>query len=149
MRKLFVFLGLIALLSCTKTVYLTEEKEVEVKEYVTLRDTIIVPRVRVDTLIQYREIPDTSRLENKYSASEAWVVKDSIHHTLWLKPFNFKFDIKIPQLHKDSIIRIREPYPVEVIKEVRHIPTFFWICFGVIVLEIIGFFVYLWLKTKF
>lgn len=123
---------------CTKTVYLEREKIVEVKEYVTETDTIFVPMVEREEVERVTEIQDTSRLSTKYATSEAFVSGGQLHHSLWNRPEAFKFDIKIPTLHRDSTIRIREPYPVEVIKEVRHVPTIYKVCFGIVIAEIIA-----------
>lgn len=124
--------------ACTKTIYLEKEKLVEVKEYITLTDTIFTPKVDSSKVVQNTEIKDTSRLETTHAMSEAFVANGQLHHSLWQKPNSFKFDIKMPTLHRDSVIRIREPYPVEVIKEVRVIPNIYKISLGIVIGEIIG-----------
>ena len=122
---------------CTKTVYLEREKVVEVKEYVTEQDTMFVPTVAREVVESTIEIQDTSRLSTKYATSEAFVSGGELHHSIWNRPEAFTFDFKMPTLHRDSIIRIREPYPVEVIKEVRVIPNIYKISLGIVIVEII------------
>lgn len=134
--------------ACTKTVYLEKEKLVEVKEYVTQVDTIIIPQVQQEVVEKVVEIQDTSRLSTKYATSEAFVSEGQLHHALWNKPESFKFDIQIPTLHKDSIVRIREPYPVEVVKEVKTIPNIYKVCLWLIIGEVIFAAIALILKFK-
>jgi len=122
---------------CTKTVYLEREKIVEVKEYVTEIDTVLVPKVESEVVEVVSEIQDTSRLSTKYAISEAFVSGGQLHHSIWNQPEAFKFDITIPTLHRDSIIRVREPYPVEVVKEVRKVPMIHKVCVWIVIAEII------------
>lgn len=147
---LAILIALLALFggACTKTVYLEKEKIVEVKEYVTQTDTIFVPKVEREEVNEKKEITDTSRLETTHAMSEAFVADGLLHHSLWNKPESFKFDIQIPTLHKDSIIRIREPYPVEVVKEVKTIPALYKVCFWLILGEVIIAVIALVLKFK-
>lgn len=134
--------------ACTKTIYLEKEKIVEVKEYVTWTDTIFTSKVDSSKVNQNTEIKDTSRLETTHAMSEAFVANGQLYHSLWHKPNSFKFDIKIPTLHKDRIIRIREPYPVEVVKEVKTIPALYKVCFWLILGEVIIAVIALVLKFK-
>lgn len=134
---IIALLSLLANTSCTKTIYLEKEKVVEVKEYITQTDTVFVPKVEREEVAKVVEIKDTSRLETTHAMSEAFVAEGQLHHSLWQKPETFKFDIQIPTLHKDSIIRVREPYPVEVVKEVKTIPAFYKACFWLIIGEVI------------
>lgn len=134
--------------SCAKTVYLEKEKVVEVKEYVTQTDTVFVPKVEREEVVKVVEIADTSRLETTHAMSEAFVSEGQLHHALWNKPESFKFDIQIPTLHKDSIVRIREPYPVEVVKEVKTIPNIYKVCLWLIIGEVIFAAIALILKFK-
>lgn len=134
--------------ACAKTVYLENEKIVKVKEYVTLTDTIFIPKVDSSKVVQQTEIKDTSRLETTHAMSEAFVANGQLHHSIWNKPNSFKFDIQIPTLHQDRIIRIREPYPVEVVKEVKIIPALYKVCFWLILGEVIIAAIALILKFK-
>lgn len=134
--------------SCAKTVYLEKEKVVEVKEYVTQTDTVFVPKVEREEVVMVVEIADTSRLETTHAMSEAFVSEGQLHHSLWNKPEKFKFDIQIPTLHRDSIVRIREPYPVEVVKEVKTIPNIYKVCLWLIIGEVIFAAIALILKFK-
>lgn len=134
--------------SCAKTVYLEKEKVVEVKEYVTQTDTVFVSKVEREEVVKVVEIADTSRLETTHALSEAFVSEGQLHHALWNKPESFKFDIQIPTLHRDSIVRIREPYPVEVVKEVKTIPNIYKVCLWLIIGEVIFAAIALILKFK-
>lgn len=145
---ILALLALLANTSCTKTIYLEKEKVVEVKEYITQTDTIIVPKVEREEVVKVVEIADTSRLETTHAMSEAFVSEGQLHHSLWNKPETFKFDIQIPTLHKDSIVRIREPYPVEVVKEVRTIPNIYKVCLWLIIGEVIFAILAIVLKFK-
>lgn len=134
--------------SCTKTVYLEKEKIVEVKKYITHTDTLFVPKVEREEVSEKKEITDTSRLETAHAKSVAFVAEGKLHHSLWNKPETFKFDIQIPTLHNDSIVRIREPYPVEVVKKVKHTPTIYKVCLWLIIGEVIFAAIALILKFK-
>lgn len=123
--------------ACAKTVYLEKEKIVEVKEYVTHTDSIIIPKIQRDTIEVVAEIQDTSRLSTRYATSEAFVIRGELHHSIWNLPEAFHFNIDIPTLHRDSIIRIREPYPVEVIKEVRKVPGIYKACLWIVIGEVL------------
>lgn len=148
MRKFLLFAILLTIFGCTRTVYLTEQKEVKVTEYVTKKDTIFVPEIKVERVEVVKPITDTSRLETTFAYSEARVGGDKLEHILFNKIDAFKFDFKIPTTHRDSIVTIREPYPVEVIKEVKKIPNAYRIAFWFVIFEFVAFFVYLWLKIK-
>ena len=145
---IIALLSLLANTSCTKTIYLEKEKIVEVKEYVTQTDTVYKPKVEREEVNEKKEITDTSRLETTYAMSEAFVADGQLHHSLWNKPGSFKFDIQIPTLHKDSIVRIREPYPVEVVKEVKYTPTIYKVCLWLIIGEVLFAAIALILKFK-
>ena len=134
--------------SCAKPVYLEREKFVEVKEYVTTTDTVYIPKVEREEVSEKKEITDTSRLETAHAKSVAFVAEGKLHHSLWNKPETFKFDIQIPTLHKDSIVRIREPYPVEVVKEVKHTPTIYKVCLWFVIGEVLLAIIAIVLKFK-
>lgn len=135
--------------SCAKPIYLEREKIVEVKEYVTTTDTVYIPKVEREEVEKYVAITDTSKLETTYAYSEAFVSEGELHHSLFNKPETFKFDIEIPTFHKDSIIKIREPYPVEVVKEVRTVPALYKSCLLIVIGEILLLIAYIVLKRRF
>ena len=134
--------------SCAKPIYLEREKVVEVKEYITTTDTVYIPKVEREEVEQYVELADTSRLETTHAYSEAFVAEGKLHHSLFNKPETFKFDIKVPTFHRDSIIKIREPYPVEVVEEVKHIPALYKVCFWLILGEVLLAIIAIVLKFK-
>ena len=135
--------------SCAKPIYLEREKVVEVKEYITTTDTVYIPKVELEEVEQYVELADTSRLETTHAYSEAFVAEGKLHHSLFNKPETFKFDIKVPTFHRDSIIKIREPYPVEVVKEVRTVPALYKSCLLIVIGEILLLIAYIVLKRRF
>ena len=135
--------------SCAKPIYLEREKVVEVKEYITTTDTVYIPKVEREEVEQYVELADTSRLETTHAYSEAFVAEGKLHHSLFNKPETFKFDIKVPTFHRDSIIKIREPYPVEVVKEVRTVPALYKSCLLIVIGEILLLIAYIVLKRRF
>lgn len=135
--------------SCAKPVYLEREKFVEVKEYVTTTDTVYIPKVEREEVVQYVELADTSKLETTHAYSEAFVAEGKIYHSLFNKPETFKFDVQIPTFHRDSIIRIREPYPVEVVEEVRTVPALYKSCLFIVIGEVLLLIAYIVLKRKF
>lgn len=138
MRNRVIIVALALLVdSCAKPIYLEREKVVEVKEYITTTDTVYTPKVEREEVVQYVEITDTSKLNTTYAYSEAFVTNGKLQHCLLNNPSAFKFRINIPTFHRDSIIRTREPYPVEVIKEVKHIPAFYQVCFWLILGEVL------------
>lgn len=134
--------------SCAKPIYLEREKVVEVKEYITTTDTVFIPKVEREVASQLVELADTSKIETTYAYSEAFVSDGKLHHTLFNKPETFKFDIQIPTFHKDSIVKILEPYPVEVIKEVRTIPALYKSCLLIVIGEILLLIAYIVLKRR-
>ena len=148
MKNRVAIVALALLVGCAKTVYLEREKLVEVKEYVTTTDTVYIPKVEREEVAQIIEIADTSKLETTHAYSEAFVAEGKLHHSLFNKPETFRFDIKIPTLHRDSIIRIREPYPVEVVKEVRTIPALYKSCLLIVIGEILLLIAYIVLKRR-
>lgn len=134
--------------ACAKPIYLEREKIVEVKEYVTTTDTVYIPKVEREEVTQLVEIADTSKLETTHAYSEAFVAEGKLHHSLFNKPETFKFDIEIPTFHRDSIIKIREPYPVEVVKEVRTIPALYKSCLFIVIGEVLLLIAYIVIKRR-
>lgn len=148
MKAKVPLVALALFVGCAKPIYLEREKVVEVKEYITTTDTVFIPKVQREIVSQLVEIADTSTLETTYAYSEAFVSDGKLHHSLFNKPETFNFDIKIPTLHKDSIVKILEPYPVEVIKEVRTIPALYKSCLLIVIGEILLLIAYIVLKRR-
>lgn len=107
MKKSLVILFAVLVAGCTKTVYLPKEV----------------------SHIEYRD-RESVRVDSAY-------VRDSVFlavrgDTVYLEKYRYRY------LYRDRIIRdsvfkrdsIRVPYPVEVVREVRHVPRFFWWCFA-------------------
>lgn len=107
MRAWAVVFVVVALLSCTRTVYVpvTEHRNV----YTTVRDTVIVLAERGDTV--ERITPDTvSLIACKGAESEARVVEGVLHHRLAVHE---RRDSVRVQVHERLVID-SVPYPVYV-----------------------------------
>ena len=107
MRAWAVVFVVVALLSCTRTVYVpvTEHRNV----YTTVRDTVIVLAERGDTV--ERITPDTvSLITCKGAESEARVVEGVLHHRLAVHE---RRDSVRVQVHERLVID-SVPYPVYV-----------------------------------
>ena len=107
MRAWAVVFVVVALLSCTRTVYVpvTEHRNV----YTTVRDTVIVLAERGDTV--ERITPDTvSLITCKGAESEARVVEGVLHHRLAVHE---RHDSVRVQVHERLVID-SVPYPVYV-----------------------------------
>lgn len=107
MRAWAVVFVVVALLSCTRTVYVpvTEHRNV----YTTVRDTVIVLSERGDTV--ERITPDTvSLITCKGAESEARVVEGVLHHRLAVHE---RRDSVRVQVHERLVID-SVPYPVYV-----------------------------------
>lgn len=146
MKRILVLLAIFTQVGCAKTVYLEKVQEVKVKEYITTTDTLFIPKIEYEQIEVLIQDIDTSRLETTYAFSEAWVANGELGHSLRNKPESFKFNFDLPTLHRDSIIFKKEPYPVEVIREVKYIPTIYHISLGLIICEILALLLYLRLK---
>lgn len=108
-------------------------------EYITVRDSVAIH----DTTIQYRlereyierYATDTLFLDTRYSEFVAYT--DTTVGKLSGKAWNKEKIVEIPTqwkehiVYRDSIVYQEKPYPVEVVKEVRHTPKF-WKFFGLI-----------------
>lgn len=107
MRAWAVVFVVVALFSCTRTVYVpvTEHRNV----YTTVRDTVIVLAERGDTV--ERITPDTvSLITCKGAESEARVVEGVLHHRLAVHE---RRDSVREQVHERLVID-SVPYPVYV-----------------------------------
>lgn len=107
MRAWAVVFVVVALFSCTRTVYVpvTEHRNV----YTTVRDTVIVLAERGDTV--ERITPDTvSLITCKGAESEARVVEGVLHHRLAVHE---RRDSVRVQVHERLVID-SVPYPVYV-----------------------------------
>lgn len=129
MKKLII-LGLLGAFftACSVVKYVPVEGRTEV----VYRDTTIfrVDTLKVDVPVEVIKevVPDmdTLKLETSVAVARAWAnqstrtLQGSIEnkHTSLQKPVETKERI----VYRDSIVTKQVPYPVEVIKEVKHVP---------------------------
>jgi len=110
MRTIIVVL-LLALLSCTKTVYVPKPVERKIETTVTYVDTVVLTEIERETVQTFVPIDTTANAETKYARASA-KVRDG---TLSLSIEN-KSDAKIPTNSIYIIKEVRDsiPYPVDV-----------------------------------
>lgn len=132
MRAWAVVFVVVALLSCTRTVYVpvTEHRNV----YTTVRDTVIVLAERGDTV--ERITPDTvSLITCKGAESEARVVEGVLHHRLAVHE---RRDSVRVQVHERLVID-SVPYPVYVDgSSESSIPARIWKVVAIVAIVVAG-----------
>ena len=88
---------------------------------------------------------DTLKLETEYAKAEAYldttnrVLKGSLENKSDV-PVKTKIKWKEKLVYRDTTITKEVPVPYETIKEVKVIPSFFWICLIIIILELVWVF---------
>lgn len=132
MRAWAVVFVVVALFSCTRTVYVpvTERRNV----YTTVRDTVIVLAERGDTV--ERITPDTvSLITCKGAESEARVVEGVLHHRLAVHE---RRDSVRVQVHERLVID-SVPYPVYVDgSSESSIPARIWKVVAIVAIVVAG-----------
>ena len=132
MRAWAVVFVVVALFSCTRTVYVpvTEHRNV----YTTVRDTVIVLAERGDTV--ERITPDTvSLITCKGAESEARVVEGVLHHRLAVHE---RRDSVRVQVHERLVID-SVPYPVYVDgSSESSIPARIWKVVAIVAIVVAG-----------
>ena len=123
-----------------------------IKDSIRWKDSTVLVPIPVERYVDVVRQYDTLRLETTLAKSEAYV--DTLTHTLKgnleNKPEALKTVIKykdrIVTVTKDSLVTKEIPVPVEVVKTVT--PKWAWrlLVFDVLVLVLIGAYVYLKLK---
>lgn len=131
----------------------TKEIAVESTEKIVVRDSIVFLRdsilveIPVEKIVQVLPADTTSQITTSLAFSEAKIDKGKLYHSLEQKG---KIKAKIDTFYVTQYVeKIKEvEVPIEVIKEVKHIPTFFWI--SLIINIVIGLLIVfrLYLKTK-
>lgn len=129
--RLLVYCALLALVfgGCSpKIVYLPGENHtvVEYRDSVVVRtDTLSVP-VPVETVKEVADRLGVLEMETSVAEAKAWLDPDT--ETLRGEMKNKKTDLKKEVVYKDryitrdSLVYVKEPYPVEVEKPVKYVP---------------------------
>lgn len=148
---LFLILGILA--SCSpKVIYQPVEtvKEVHVKDTTILRDTTIQYKLETQYVRDYTGMLDVLKLSTDYAEAEAWV--DTTANTLRGsirnkdKVLNIPTQYKERLVYRDTVITKEVPVPVEVVKEVRHVPWIFRVLSGIGLLAVLGVAAYVYSK---
>ena len=152
MKKFAIILPLILLLTCCgtiKKVPITEKIIYRQIDSITWHDSTIYHHIPVEKIVDIVPTYDTLRLETSIAKSEAYI--DTLTHSLKGSLENKKDSIKTIIKWKEKIIikdsLITKEVPVEVIKEVKYVPTWAWI--SLIVNIIVGLFIVFKLYLKF
>lgn len=129
MKKLLFAVLLTALAACSpKIVYLPGENHtvVEYRDSVVVRtDTLSVP-VPTETVKEVADRLGVLEMETSVAEAKAWIDPDT--ETLRGEMKNKKTDLKKEVVYKDryvtrdSLVYVKEPYPVEVEKPVKYVP---------------------------
>ena len=129
MKKIIFAVLLAVLAACSpKLVYLPGENHtvVEYRDSVVVRtDTLKIP-VPTETVKEVADRLGVLEMETSVAEARAWVDPDT--ETLRGEMKNKKTDLKKEVIYKDryitkdSLVYVKEPYPVEVEKPVRYIP---------------------------
>lgn len=125
---------------------------VHVVDSIAWHDSIIYHIVPKEVYNDYTSLLDTLRLSTSYSEFESYVdtthktLKGTARNTVDKVPVQIKWKEKI--VYKDSIKYVKEPYPVEVVKEVTKYPTTYWWFMGISILALLYIILKLYLKFK-
>lgn len=123
-----------------------------VVDSIAWHDSTIYHIIPKEVYNDYTSLLDTLRLSTSYSAFESYVdttyktLKGSARNIVDKVPVQIKWKEKI--VYKDSLVYIREPYPVEVVKEVTKYPKSYWWFMGFTILACVFFGIKLYLKLK-
>lgn len=135
--------------STYKEIPIKTEVKTEVKDsLIYLKDTVTV-EVPVEKIVTVLPQLDTSYLSTSLANSTAYldVEKQQLHHTLEQKgELEIQYDTVVSIEYINRFIE--KEVPVEVIKEVKYLPTIFWlsVIFNILVIVFIG--VRMYLKSK-
>lgn len=152
MKKLILSFLLI-LASCSpKVIYQPVEtvKEVHVKDSIYVTDTLVRIELEKARLSDFVDVGDTLVLQTSLSRSVAFLdttagkLKGTLEN---IKPYIEK---EVPVQHKieyrDTVITKEVSVPVEVVKEVRHVPWIFKVLSGIGLLAVLGAAAYVYSK---
>lgn len=125
---------------------------VHVIDSIAWHDSTVYHIVPKEIYNDYTSLLDTLRLSTSYSSFESYIdttyktLKGSARNTVDKVPVQIKWKEKI--VYKDSIQYVKEPYPVEVVKEVTKYPKSYWWFMGFTILVCAFFGVKLYFKFK-
>lgn len=149
-RILVLFIAILCLVGCAsiKEIPVQTIEKIEYRDsLVYIKDTITIP-IPVEKIVQVVPQDTTSQISTSLAFSEAKVEKGILTHTLEQKG---QIKTKIDTFYITQIKEVEKmvEVPIEVVKEVKHIPNWCWwsLIFNVIVLCFIAFRIYLKLSA--
>ena len=125
----------------------TSYDTVYVNKTIEYRDTVF----RTSSADSLYAISDTtSHLESSYAISDASIIDNKLHHTLFTKDIFTKVKIPTITIDKESISFREKQIPYEVIVERKVTPSWVWWSLGVniILIILIAMRIYIKLKTN-
>ena len=159
MKNLLFTLILIVLLTyscgvCKHNIPPVENNTViHVVDSIVWHDSTIYHIVPKEIYKDYTALLDTMRLSTSYSEFAAYIdttanlLKGFAKNTVDKIPVKTKWKERV--VYKDSISYIKEPYPVEVVKEITKYPQSYWWFMGFTILVFVYFGIRIYLKLKF
>lgn len=149
-RILVLFIAIVCLVGCAsiKEIPVQTIEKVEYRDSIVyVKDTITIP-IPVEKIVQVVPQDTTSQISTSLAFSEAKIEEGRLTHTLEQKG---QIKAKIDTFYITQIKEVEKmvEVPIEVVKEVKHIPEWCWwsLIFNVIVLCFIAFRIYLKLSA--
>ena len=142
---LVILSTIFAVWSCSPKIYPpSTNTAVHVVDSVAWHDSTVLHHINQYHVIDLVPMLDTLKIETDLAESVSYL--DTASRTLRGHLNNKDIDIPVKIkwkekiVYKDSIVTKEIPVPYETIKEVKVIPSFFWICLIVIILELVWVF---------
>lgn len=149
-RILVLFIAILCLVGCAsiKEIPVQTIEKVEYRDSIVyVKDTITIP-IPVEKIVQVVPQDTTSQISTSLAFSEAKIEEGRLTHTLEQKG---QIKAKIDTFYITQIKEVEKmvEVPIEVVKEVKHIPEWCWwsLIANVIVVCFIGFRIYLKLSA--
>jgi len=127
MKKLWIILSILCILSGCKVIKYVPVKETEyvhVKDSVYLKDTTIQYKIEKQYVKDYTGLLDTLKLKTDYAESEAYIdtTNNKLIGSIRNKPKILDINIQVKEkiVIKDSISYKEVPVPVEVEKKIHY-----------------------------
>lgn len=151
MKKIFAILFTCLLLGgCVVYKYLPSENNTTVRDSVAInyKDSTIIHHKTVNR--DYAGLLDTLSIKGERSAMKAYADTSNftIKGELVEEPIKQRIVYKDRIQYRDSIQYVKEPYPVEIIKEKKYIPKFFWGTFVFSLLVVLVYILKIYIKIK-
>lgn len=140
-----LFVSIVLLGSCGICNHLPQE-HIVVRDSVAVsyRDSVVLHHKTVNR--DYVGLLDTLRIQGEHSSMKAFAdtSKFTIKGELIEQPYKERIVYKDRIQYKDSIQYVKEPYPVEVVKEKKYVPKIYkWsLAFSIAVLLILAGWIY-------